>query len=313
MELRDLQYFAVVAEHRNLRRAAEALDLSQPALSKSLRRLESAARTKLVKRTPKGVELTGVGTALLAHARRLRLSLDEAAREILELASGELGHVRLGAGPAMAEDLLPLACEALFKRAPNVTIKVVITTNDVLLPSLRAGELDLIVSGIPATPAEDLVQTRLYEEELAVVASVDHPLARRKRIAIADLARERWVLAQNVLATRMLERAFEHHGLGAPQVAMEVSAQWLRLHVVSTSGFLAILPRSALQTLAARGRAVEIKVQGMHLPRRVGVSYRREAYLSPAAGLFIEILKTTATRMFSTEMRKVRSRALSAS
>ena len=140
MELRDLQYFAVVAEHRNLRRAAEALDLSQPALSKSLRRLESAARTKLVKRTPKGVELTGVGTALLAHARRLRLSLDEAAREILELASGELGHVRLGAGPAMAEDLLPLDYEALFKRAPNVTIKVVITTNDVLLPSLRAGD-----------------------------------------------------------------------------------------------------------------------------------------------------------------------------
>ena len=73
MELRDLEYFSVVAEHGNVRRAAEALDLSPPALSKSLRRLEKAVGAKLVKRVPKGIELTAVGSAMVDQARRIRL------------------------------------------------------------------------------------------------------------------------------------------------------------------------------------------------------------------------------------------------
>ena len=85
MNLRDLQYFAVVAEHKHLGRAAEALDMSQPALSMSLRRLEEFLHTKLVKRTPKGVELTTSGEAVYAHARRLRLSVDDISREVADL------------------------------------------------------------------------------------------------------------------------------------------------------------------------------------------------------------------------------------
>ena len=76
MEFRDLQYFTVVAEHGNLRRAAEAIGISQPALSKTLRRLEKSAGTKIVERTPKGVELTAMGNALMTHAKRLQLAID---------------------------------------------------------------------------------------------------------------------------------------------------------------------------------------------------------------------------------------------
>ena len=88
MELRDLEYFAVVAEHGHVGRAAEALGLSQPALSKSLRRLEKAMQAKLVKRTPKGVELTAVGSALHMHVHRLRLSLNDVVHEAADLSQG---------------------------------------------------------------------------------------------------------------------------------------------------------------------------------------------------------------------------------
>ena len=77
MELRDLRYFAVIAEHGSVRRAAEALNLSQPGLSKSLRRLEQELRTKLVARTAKGVELTAVGSVLAAQIGRLQLSFED--------------------------------------------------------------------------------------------------------------------------------------------------------------------------------------------------------------------------------------------
>ena len=75
MELRDIQYFAVVAEHGNVRRASEALGLSPGALSKSLRRLEESLKAKLVERTPKGVALTSVGAALLSQVQRLRVTM----------------------------------------------------------------------------------------------------------------------------------------------------------------------------------------------------------------------------------------------
>src|SRR5690242_3831550 len=124
MELRDIEYFAVIAEHGHLGRAAEALGLSQPALSKSLRRLEHAVEARLVRRTPKGVELTAEGSALLLRARELRLSLKDSAREIAELGQGRVGHVRIGVGEATGEQLLPNAISALLKDAPRVTLKV---------------------------------------------------------------------------------------------------------------------------------------------------------------------------------------------
>jgi LysR family hydrogen peroxide-inducible transcriptional activator len=88
MELRDIEYFAVLAKHRHLGRAAEVFDLSQSALNKSLRRLEVGIGAKLVKRTPKGIELTAEGTTLLAHAHRLRGSLDDVRREVGDVIRG---------------------------------------------------------------------------------------------------------------------------------------------------------------------------------------------------------------------------------
>src|SRR3970282_1539010 len=112
MELRDIEYFAVVAEHRNLGRAAEALGLSPTALSKSLRRLEKALQAKLVTRTPKGVELTTEGDALLARVRGLRLSLHDVAREVSDLAQGRLGRLRIGVGPSPAVEHLLASASA---------------------------------------------------------------------------------------------------------------------------------------------------------------------------------------------------------
>ena len=85
MELRDIEYFAVVAEHGHVGRAAGSLEMSQSALSKSLRRIERSIGAKIVQRTPKGVELTATGSALLSHVRRLQLARDDVVREVADL------------------------------------------------------------------------------------------------------------------------------------------------------------------------------------------------------------------------------------
>src|SRR5437764_4202543 len=128
MELRDLEYFAVIAEHGHLGRAADALHLSQPALSKSLRRLEQILDVKLVNRTPKGVELTAEGSMLLLRVRELRLSLRSVAREIADMSEGREGHLRIGVGSPVSEQLLTSAFAALLKDAPR--IKLLVSTSD---------------------------------------------------------------------------------------------------------------------------------------------------------------------------------------
>jgi DNA-binding transcriptional LysR family regulator len=297
MELRDIEYFAVVAEHRNLRRAAEALGLSQPALSKSLRRLESSLSAKLVRRTPKGVELTTVGDALVAQVRRIRVTLNDVAREAADLSQGRAGHLRIGASPAVGEDL-PAAYALLLEEAPKLTVQIITNDNDVTVPMLRNGELDLIfnyIDFIPAARHEDLAQEHLYDDEFVVCASDRHRLARLKRVTLADLAQERWVLSNpQLLNVQKLQRAFQEKGLPPPQVAVEARSLRIRLQIWARTDLLGYVPKRVLQRSARVLRLTELPVDELAWRRSVGVIYRKDAYLSPAARRFIEILRTTA-------------------
>lgn len=294
MELRDIEYFAVVAEHRHLGRAAAALGLTQPALSKSLRRLELALEAKLVRRTPNGVELTAEGEALASHVHRLRLSLDDVTREVRDVTHGRVGHLRIGAAPGMADLLLPAPCIALLKDGPQVTINVTVGNNNMLLRGLRNGDLDLIVSGIPDAPYEDLVQEHLYDDEFIVFASATHPLAARKKVAIADLVRWRWASTANVLAWQWLQRTFQNHSLPPPRIALETGSLSLRSLIAASSDLLCFNAKRAFRESAQHLQLVEVPVKELTWTRHVGLSYRADAYLSPAAKRFIEILKATA-------------------
>lgn len=294
MEPRDLEYFAVIGEKGNLRRAAEALDMSQPALSKSLRRLEKWARAKLVKRTPKGVELTDVGSTLLAHARRMRLYLEDVGHEVAELGQGRAGHLRIGVTSLYVDNVLTPACTRLLAQSPKLTMKIMIGDYKTLASALRSGELDLSVCGVPGSPQKDLVRERLFDDAWVVYASSSHRLVGRKQLTIADLAEERWALPpSSTLPHPMLVRLFEERGLRFPTVAMEAAPLEPRFDLVASSDVLGITNRRSLRAAAARLRLTELHVTGLPWSRAVCVFYRENAYLSPAARRFIEILKTT--------------------
>ncbi len=294
-QLRDMEYFAAIAEHGQVQRAAEALGLSQPALSKSLRRLEQTMKAKLLKRTPKGVELTAVGGALLTQVRRLRLMLDEISRETADLSEGRAGRLHVGTGPEFALHVVPAACAALLKEAPRIKLKMTVGTADMLLPALSRGELDLTITANPLLHYDDMVKVRLFEEEFVVCASASHRLAKKKRISHADLARERWTLAVTGSSVpQEFDRAFAARGLPPPQVTVETNSAPFRLHLLPSTDLLGFLPKRALYDGTARARLVELPVKGLSYRRTVGVCYRKDASLSPVARRFIEILKTTA-------------------
>jgi DNA-binding transcriptional LysR family regulator len=295
MELRDLEYFAVVAEHAHLGRAAEALGLSQPALSKSLRRLESALQTKLVKRTPKGVELTLEGSTLLARVSELRVSLQNVAREITEVGEGRVGHLRVGAGFAISEPFLSTAFATILKNSPRSSLKVTRSDNDLMVPALCNGELDLIVNYHPPRLPEGLVFELLFNDRYVITAAADHPLAKKRRVTLADLANERWALSEPALLPQQrLNEAFRDHGLPPPKIAFESRSAALRLRTVVQSGLLDFTSEAVIQQVRHDFAVTTLHVRELSMDRPIGVIRRKETYLPPIVQRMLDTLRALA-------------------
>jgi DNA-binding transcriptional LysR family regulator len=298
MELRDIEYFAVVAEHGHLGRAAAALGLSQPALSKSLQRLEAALAVKLVKRTTKGVALTAEGSVLLLRVRDLRLSLRNIAREIAEVSDGRAGLLRVGAGAAMAPEFLSSALSALLRDAPRTRLQVQIADNDTMVPALHDGELDVVVNFLRS--AEGLVCHRLYEEQFVVCASARHPLAGRSTVPLAALAGERWALASSeptLLAQRWLYQKFLDAGLRPPDIAFESRSAVLRLRMVGGSNLLTFASHSLVRQSATTSELAILPVRELAWSFPVAAIHRQEAYLPPALRRFVDVMRQAARTM----------------
>jgi DNA-binding transcriptional LysR family regulator len=295
MELRDIEYFAVVAEHKSIARAAEALGLSQPALSKSLRRLELSVRAKVVKRTPTGIELTAVGVALLAQVSRLRLTLDDISREAADLGDGRAGHLRIATNPGLTFGFITLACTALRREAPKVTLTLVVDSRTLLVNRVCAGELDLaIVSIEPELPA-GLAADLLYDGRHQIYASAKHRLARRKQLTLADMAGEQWIMApEGNLARQRLHQAFAESGLPPPTVSVVTTNLPIKQELVATSDMLTLGSDVGEQQAMERLGVVPLRVKGLVIRRRVGVIFRKDAYLPPVGKRFIELLKVAA-------------------
>src|SRR5262249_26119554 len=186
MELRDLEYFAVVAEQGNLGRAAELLGLSQPALSKSIARLEDAMEVKLFRRTAKGMDLTAEGSLLLSRARELRQYLQNVAREVSDVSRGHAGHIKIGVGTAVHDEFLLAAITDVLRAESRITMKVIVSDHDEILPALQSGEIDVMFNLMVLNegPA-GLTYIPLYENECVVFCATNHRLAGRTHVPLS--------------------------------------------------------------------------------------------------------------------------------
>jgi len=298
MDLRDIDYFAAIAEHRHIGRAAEALGLGQPALSISLRRLESAAGAKLVDRTPKGVELTAVGSALLAHVSRLRLAREDLAREIADLARGEAGLLRIGASPSNALAVLPEVCSRLLAASPRMCLRVAVHDNEALLPALRKGDLDVVVGHKQQLMDAELTEIDIRQDEFVVYCAAAHPLAARKSVLFEELADERWVATEaNAYAPWLsLRHFFGQRGLPAPNIALVSSSPALNLRAVASSRLLGVSNRRAVLANAGSLRLVILPVRDLDWRRDAVIVHRKGAYLSPIVRRFIGAMSSASKK-----------------
>ncbi|WP_299844735.1 hydrogen peroxide-inducible genes activator [uncultured Roseovarius sp.] len=191
--LRQLRYFAALAEARHYRRAAERMGVSQPSLSQQIVNLEAAMGLELVERGRRGAVLSPAGREVLTHARRVldEVSALEAVPEALRHGAG--GTIRLGSTPTLGPYILPFAVRRLRREFPGLKIIIRDAAPLVLRDELLAGRHDLILTQLPVNSG-DVEARRLFREPLKLVVAQDHPLAGRTSAEDADLS------GQDVLA-----------------------------------------------------------------------------------------------------------------
>jgi DNA-binding transcriptional LysR family regulator len=288
MDFRDLRYFEVIAAEGNLGRAAERLHRTQPALTKCIDRLEEALGAKLFEKDGRGMRLTAAGQVLVRRTRQMGIMVEETAREMQDYAGGLQGKVRIGCVPTMAEHMMPHVLGQLLVEAPEIGVGLTVAMNDNLLSSLRDGELDLVL-GPMVDNDPDIACEQIAEDAMVVMARPDHPVFDGP-VTLASLLDYKWMLPAGTVASRQwLDQTFERHGLARPRVQVEPNVLNAILPILETTYLLGFVTRFNL--VAGRARVREVELAETQMKRRLGLSYRNKAYLSPVAARVADILR----------------------
>lgn len=288
MELRQLRYLVALAEERNFTRAAEREHIAQPALSQQIRRLEETAGLPLVERSTRHVAMTEAGNLLVARARRILAELDAADAELQSLAGVQTGHVTVGTIHTMGPIDVSLALAIFHDRHPGVELTIREQSSEELAEMLRIDELDLaFLSVTEPIESRGLALAQLISEELVVVLPVDHKLAGRRRVRMAELAGEQFISYRSGSRLRELLLAAGDQAGFEPRVTLELNeSQRIRRLVARRMG-VAILPRSDAEAPGAE--VATVKLIDPSLRRDITLAWREDRRHAPAAAEFLRL------------------------
>jgi DNA-binding transcriptional LysR family regulator len=289
MDTRDLRYFIAAAETGHLHQAAERVGRSQPALSKCIRRLETELRARLFEPSGRGIRLTSVGAALLERARPLVQGMQDAVRDMAELADGAAGHVRLGSGTTAAEWLLPELFQRLLAQTPGVTFEVSTGLGSVLRQALREGKLDLVITPLVDSDAIDFDAMAISGDAMVIAMRAGHPLD-RVGVRAADLAGFGWLLPPESLpSTAWLFRTLQSAGLPKPRIQVEADTVNVLRRVVTQTDLLTFLSRRDLG-YGGGTQLCALEMPGFTLQRYMGALCLRGVHRAPAVERVLRLL-----------------------
>ncbi|HEY0971945.1 MAG TPA: LysR family transcriptional regulator [Gemmatimonadales bacterium] len=294
INLHHLRIFWRVAELGGFSRAAEALRLSQPAVSKSVRELERQLQTPLFDRTGNRPRLTDAGERLLTRAREL-FAVERLAEEELRTLRGlEGGVLRIAASTTIVTYLLP-SCLARFHAAhPGVALRVWSANTRDVARALAQRRVEIALVEGPVDDARlEVVPWR--RDELVVIAHPQHPLVGRRRVTWRDLADERFIVRERGSGTRQVaEEALARRGV-EPRVALQLASTEAIKQAVAAGLGLAIVSGAAIADQLALGRLATIPVDDALLARELSELRYVGRELSPAAHVFREMLGASGT------------------
>jgi len=302
MKLQDLHVLMTVVQAGSMGKAAQILNTTQPNISRSIGELEQALGVRLLDRHRQGIEPTEYGRALLDCGVAAFDDLRQGVKNIAFLADPAAGELRIGTTTFLAATFVSALVDRLSRRYPRIVFHLVTGYTETLHRELAERNVDLLIirgSGPIADPRYDF--EFLFDDSYVVAAGAQNQWVRRRRIEIAELVNELWVLPppDSVIGSIVMD-AFRASGLDYPRVSVVTDCPHMRISLLATGRFVTIFPASAFRFLTKRS---ELKILPVELPtarRPNGIVTLKNRALSPVARLFIdcarEVAKTPAKR-----------------
>ena len=246
-----IQLLAALEGNAHLGNAARDVGISQPAASRMLTEIETLIGTAVHIKKGRGIELSAAGKALALRARRIRRELDNAAKELAEIETGGVGHVRIGAVTSAAIEYILPAIQKLKSAHPKLSIDVTVGPSREICAGVRRGELDFGIGRLVTDgDRRELTFEPLQTEPVAFIVRADHPLTQNENLASLDLFVYDWVLPE---AGSPISRAvlgyFEALGSAMPAQRVSTSSLLLTVGMVRRSYAIAPIARSAFDIL----------------------------------------------------------------
>ncbi|MBR8655137.1 LysR family transcriptional regulator [Achromobacter sp. Marseille-Q0513] len=295
--LQQLAAFSAIASAGSLGRAAEQLNVTQPALSRVIRRLEEQVGAPLFERHSKGMQLTEIGLVLLPHARMLQRETQAAEEEVHAMLGLAKGTIRVGAVGSITCLLLPLAIDRTCRKWPNLRVEVIEGVWDRLAGALVSREIDLALGVLDADSDEIVaVPDCRWEDTSHVVASVHHPLRASPALSLGDTLGHKWaILPKGTGPFNHMTRMFSNHGLPMPNVVVETRSITALKSLIAHSDFLGWMPEPMYDAERRAGLIDMLDIPGT-ADRRTLTAFKRSQGLlpGPAVKLLNELRVLTA-------------------
>ncbi len=293
MELRQIKYFLEIARCASFGKAAEKLNVTQPALSKSIRNLEQSLGVLLLERHPVGVVPSEYGKVFMEYAALITGEIDRAVEEIAQLKGTGRGIVRVGAGATMMQYVIPQAVRAFVANDDSAVVTFRQGLRDELIASLRRGEVDIVVGAIGGLGHDDdFRQEVALLDEIVVVANKNHPLAKKPHVKISEFGDYKWVLPDGTEGERnRLTRVLRTAGLPPPACVVSTPSSVFMATMLQEGEYLSYLPYALIHLDREYEHLVPIAVDTPIWDKvTVGVTYRRRGVMLAPVRKFINRL-----------------------
>jgi DNA-binding transcriptional LysR family regulator len=290
IDIGRLTAFVTVARTGSISRAADALFVTQPAVTARLQALEKTLGTQLLVRSRQGSRLTDAGRALLPHAQRALAALAHGREAVQEVLTGGAGRLTIGAAPAVSTYVLPAMLHRFQAGHPGVRLSVRSGHSEEVLEMVLREEVEIGLMRPIQHP--EISATLLYEDEVVLVVHRGHPFAAAGHVRMGELAGENLILFDRTSSYHELTSAIVRQAGISPRGRLDVDNIDAAKRMVEQRLGIAMLPRTSVQAEVGSGRLVPVKVTDMPPVRRqIVVARRRDAgEVSPVLAAFLATL-----------------------
>jgi DNA-binding transcriptional LysR family regulator len=301
LKLRDLHVFSMVVQRGSMAKAAQHLGVSQPAVSEVIAGLEHTLGVRLVDRSAQGVEPTIYGDALLRRSVAVFDELKQGIKDIEFLSDPTIGEVRIACMESLWYTLVPEIILRFSNLYPRVKVHADLTAHSREFPGLRERKYDCVLERVPASlfdehVTDDLNVEFLFDEALIVAAGMHTKWARRRKIDLAELIDEPWILGgPDTWHRALVNEIFSARGLNAPEPSVATLSITLRARLLAAGPYLSIFLPSVVRQLVADRCAVAALAVDLPAKRfSASILTLKNRTMSPVVERFLECVREVA-------------------